>query len=210
MPIELPYVGEAVIKELIERYPHAFFETAELSQLVGETVIDVPRGASLAPLEQTAFDGASTIDLVVHTSHRAIPIEVKLGITRLGANRFANDFLRDCERSRHKRPRWNGTIIGFLERRFAGLQSHPPMLEALLNGKRVPLTEHWVLISRRSIAHRLREHRNLLQRAKVVGLEDLIDRIGGREPFNELVGNLFRFDYFERWFEARNPRAEER
>ncbi|MHA3772651.1 hypothetical protein ACXR0O_14030 [Verrucomicrobiota bacterium sgz303538] len=204
MPVELPYLGETVAKALIEAGFSRFLEEACIPMLPDEKLVAVHHNAPFAKFQDTRFDGASTIDLLIQTSHRNIAVEVKLGKTRLKAARFKGDFLRDPERSRHKPPRWNGNVIGFLERRFASRDGEP--LAASVQDRRLPLELQWVLVVRKEVAdgwgstiEEARRHLGLSDNAHVVAIETIVARFGTPVEFNEMVSGLLSFDYHSVW-----------
>jgi hypothetical protein len=211
MSVELPYVGEAITKALIENLTVAFLRHAKLPPDGNEEVKNVHHAVQFARLDRAIFDGASTIDLLLETSERWIPIEVKLGTSRLQPNEFARRFLRDCDVSQHNPPRWNGNTIAFLERRFAeGVRREE--LSAKLGNDIKKLSRDWILVVRTvKIADDLRSNRQrigLSNHAYIIALETLVNAVGTSEEFNAIVGNLLTFDYYGRWFAQGAPPAE--
>src|SRR6266478_7778970 len=121
MPIELTHLGEAIVQMLIMEDPAYFvsewkngletlngpevFREAELEMFSGVNGVcdhEVYREVQLAPFADKIFDGASRVDLIVPmTADEALPIEVKLGETRLSKSRLEDEWLLPCRATHH-------------------------------------------------------------------------------------------------------------
>lgn len=195
MAIDLTHIGEAFLQHFIAKNPRTFFEYAELSyaEVFGGRVY---REVQLDPYCGRAFDGESRVDLVVPISNfEAIPIEVKLGTTRLGKTRVDSEWLSGCRPSHN---RWAGNMMSILECRFpAGIPEQPLFVNT--SDGRYQLTPNWIVIVRRITAEGWeRNGQPAFERAKVVDFDTLIYKLNPSE-FNEIVKSLLNFDFYETW-----------
>lgn len=65
----------------------------------------------------------------------------------------------------------------------------------------VELTEEWFVIARRNVLEGWNgaSRPSFSPRAWLLGFESVVDRFGGREPFNDMVHDLLSFDYYDAW-----------
>lgn len=101
--LSLSHVGERLVARLINREPESFLRLCGIRSGVeasrhheGPASCEVP----FAPIAGRSLDGACRVDVAVRVRRNlAIPIELKLGQTRLSKQRFESEWLRTCEPS---------------------------------------------------------------------------------------------------------------
>ena len=197
MPIGLTHLGEAIVQSLIERQPSRFLELCGLPHsngFGGRTL----REAQLRPYAAKRFDGASRIDLIapLHTGE-ALPIEVKLGETRLSKTRIDTEWLSGCRPS-HYETRWAGNMMSILERTFPPGTPPEPLI-AHAAGTDYPLTIQWCIVVRQSTADSwIDTGRPNFSNAMVVSFDDLVSHVGSTE-FDTMVRELLSFPYYDTW-----------
>ena len=196
MAVALTHVGEAIVQSLIERSPAVFFALCGLpfTEVHGGHVL---REARLKPHAGCAFDGASRIDLVVPLRvDEAVPVEVKLGETRLSKHRVETEWLRGCGTS-HNDARSTGNMMSVLDQLIPAGASE--RLVAAVDGSEYPLTLQWYVVVRRSTARSWSgDARPGFARATIVALEDLLADVTPAE-FDDLVRRLLPRSFYESW-----------
>lgn len=201
MPLDLTHLGEAIVQRLIEQRPNRFFELCGIPQSssFGGAVF---RGVTLTPYGGKHFDGASRIDLVVPLSATtAMPVEVKLGGTRLSKTLIDDQWLAGCRPS-HQGKRWAGNMMSVLDRRFP--EGTPE--QALVTGDRevqYSLTPRWcVVVRRRTLEAWAKNGRPNFRNACVVDFDTLAEEAGPL-AFDQLVGELLAFSFYQAWVTGR-------
>jgi hypothetical protein len=197
MPIGLTHLGEAIVQMLIEAQPNRFLELCGLPQL-GVHGSRVFREVELLPYAGKRFDGASRIDLIVPLNAvEALPVEVKLGETRLSKRRVDSEWLSGC-RASHDGTRWAGNMMSILDQL---VPTHAPeeRLIAHANGTDFPLTHSWCVVVRRRTANAWSgPERPAFSRATVVAFDDLVAAFEP-EQFDEMIRRLLTFPYHQTW-----------
>ena len=197
MPIGLTHFGEAIVQTLIERQPNRFLELCGLpaSGVFGGRAF---REARLLPNDKKRFDGASLIDLIVPlNTHEALPVEVKLGATRLSKQRVETEWLYSCRPS-HKDTAWAGNMMSILDQLIPSNRPNERLV-AHVDGTDYPLTQSWcVVVRRRTAVSWTGEGRPSLARATIVSFDDLVEGFMPDE-FDEIVRNIITFPYYNTW-----------
>jgi len=201
--IEPTHIAEYLIAEIYNRSPEVRALFAE--QL--NSMISLPDGTTAVPNLQLAtcgrfrFDGAHKIDIAIldKAAFSCIPCEAKLGNDRLGKTEFEKRFLGSCVTS-HKNTRIAGSMIAILERKLPSPCLNSPVLVSH-EGRDYRVTSLWVLILRKSIHDSWKRYGvpSLSPACIHVPFEAIVDALGGKTPFNSLVGELVSFDYYEIW-----------
>ena len=169
--------------------------------------ISIPDGSTavanlqLGTCERFRFDGAHKIDIAIldKTGSSCIPCEAKLGNDRLGKIQFEKRFLESCQTS-HKDTRIAGSMIAILERKLPSPCLTAPIMVSQ-EGKDYQMTLPWVLILRKAIHESWTKSGvpTLSTRCIHISFETLVEAFGGKTPFNSLVSELVRFDYYGTW-----------
>ncbi len=201
--IKLTHIAEYVIAEMYNRSP----EVRVLFNEQLNRLISIPVGSTavanlqLCNCGRFRFDGAHKIDIAIldKTGSSCIPCEAKLGNVRLGKTQFEKRFLEPCQTS-HKDTRIAGSMIAIFERKLPS-QCLASSIMVSHEGKDYQMTLPWALILREAI------HRSwtksgvpsLSSRCINISFESLVEAFGGKTPFNSLVSELVRFDYYDTW-----------
>lgn len=206
MPVALTHVGEAVTATMIDSLRWEFIEQCGLVARSNKAfVCDTTHqfvyfNAKLAPYAGLGFDGASCVDLVVLVQeHLGVPFELKLGENRLTKSRIDEEWLTGCEPS-HKGKRWKGNMMSILERKFPPATS-PDVLKARIDGREVALTDEWFIVARSGIIEGWKdtERPSFSSRVQMVRFDSIVEKFGGKEPFNRMVQKLLHFDFYSAW-----------
>ncbi len=208
MPVALTHVGEALMSTMIDSMRWDFVELcglegqADRSFLTDKARPVVKANVNLVAYAGLSFDGASCVDLVFRVKENlGIPFELKLGETRLTKSRIDEEWLSGCESS-HKGKRWKGNMMSVLERKFPA--SLPPdVLRARLDDGELPLTTEWFIIARSRVIESWTgaAEPDFSPNVHLVSFEAIVERFGGKEPFNEMVRKLLSFDFYSAWVE---------
>ena len=197
MPIGLTHLGEAIVQRLIERQPNRFLELYGLppSGVHGGRVF---REAELLPYAGRRFDGASRVDLIVPLSAiEALPVEVKLGETRLSKKRVDDEWLSGCGTSHHDTA-WTGNMMSILDQLIPA-NTPDQHLVARVDGADYPLTHAWcVVVRRRTAAAWDGDGSPAFSRARIVVFENLVAAFQPNE-FDDIVRELISFPYYDTW-----------
>jgi hypothetical protein len=204
MPIELTHFGEALAQTLIERRPRKFFELCGLNhtEIAGGRVY---REATLKSYNGRRFDGASRVDLIVPLSDQeAIPIEVKLGVTRLSKRRVDTEWLAGC-RTTHGDTAWAGNMLSILDQ-LVPTNMQQERLIAQVDGNTFRLTHTWFVLVRRQIANTWENDPPSFSRAGIIAFDELVTSFRPQE-FDAIVKELLSFPYYDTWFKTvpKNP-----
>jgi len=201
--IEPTHIAEYLIAGMYNRSPGV---RALFAEQLGRT-IPFPDGSTAIPnLQLTTcgpfrFDGAHKIDIAIldKAAFSCIPCEAKLGNYRLGKTEFEKRFLGSCLTS-HKNTRIAGSMIAILERKLPSTCLNSPVL-VRHEGRDYQVTLPWVLILRKTVYDSWTKYGvPLLSHSCIhISFEAIVEALGGKTPFNSLVGELVNFDYYETW-----------
>jgi len=202
MTLSLSHVAECVLARIANQRRDAFMRVTGLAEdAEAEFIRDIPELASceahIEPVSGRAFDGACRVDVVVRIHPgAATACELKLGTTGLGKTRV-NKWLRPCMPS-HGNRRWSGNAMAVLERQFS--ETFSGDLIARVGQERLRLTPAWVVVARRQVLRQWeKDPPNFSGAVRKVAFEDIVERFGGRQPFNALIREMLDVDYFEQW-----------
>lgn len=208
MPVALTHIGEAIVSTMIDSMRWEFIELCSLTTQADNTFFSnkarrvVYPNANLVAYGGLGFDGASCVDLVVRIKENlGVSFELKLGETRLTKSRIEEEWLSGCESS-HQGKRWKGNMMSVLERKFPA-STRPDVLKARFDGGEVPLTQEWFIIARSQVIESWRgEGRpDFSPNVHLVKFEAIVEKFGGKKPFNEMVRTLLSFDFYSKWVE---------
>lgn len=208
MPVALTHVGEAVVSKMIDSMRFKFSELCGLADQVDGNFLEdqskqiVRTNVNLAAYGGRVFDGASCVDLVFRVNENlGIPIELKLGETRLTKSRIDEEWLSGCEAS-HKGERWKGNMMSVLERKFPQ-STQPDALKARFDGVEVPLTKEWFIIARAKVIDSWNgsARPDFSSNVHLISFDVIVEKFGGEERFNQMVRDLLDFDYYSAWVE---------
>jgi hypothetical protein len=201
--IELTHIAEYLIAEMYNRS----LDVRALFAKHLNRVISPPDGSTAIPnLQLTTcgrfrFDGAHKIDIAIldKAAFTCIPCEAKLGNDRLGKTEFEKRFLGSCPTS-HNNTRIAGNMIAILERKLPNPCLDSPVL-VTYERRDYQVTSPWVLILRKAIYDSWEKSgAPLLSPACIrISFEAIVDALGGKLPFNSLVGELLSLDYYDVW-----------
>ena len=204
MAFHLTHLAETLFAEMVNRVPACVLSIPEIRELADE---DFVRSISpvaecesrLRPFGGLSFDGACRIDVLLRLrSDAATACELKLGRTRLTANRVNRDWLVPCTPSSHADRRWKGNIMAALERNFDGPASDD--LVAGVDDSGIPLTREWLLVARRQTLLSWQAlSPEFSSSVRCVAFEDVVRGYGGTIAFNALVKEVVNFDYCDKW-----------
>lgn len=207
MPIPLSSIGEVVVAAMVNSMRMSFIELCGLAdkcdpEFVASCETLAYSEVGLWPFLNMKFDGASRVDLVVRLNpHLAVPFELKLGTKKLTKARIDAEWLDGCSPS-HQGKRWSGNMMSILERNFGCVSAD--ILKAKINDRAVELTRQWFIIGKSSVlaSWTAAARPSFSPNVRFCAFETIVERFGGREPFNELVGGLLTFDYYREWVGA--------
>jgi len=147
------------------------------------------------------FDGAHKIDIAILDKNNSscIPCEAKLGNDRLGRTQFEKRFMEPC-RTSHEDTRIAGSMIAILERKLPTPCLASP-IKVSHEEKEYQVTSPWVLIMRKDIhdSWSRRGSPSLSKGCIQISFEKIVEALGGKTPFNSLVGEFVSFDYYDTW-----------
>lgn len=203
--IKISHIGEPLISEMFNRsldVKNLFFQKNPTDFSTSQGIVSVPE-IQLENCGSLRFDGAHKIDIALLEPGKnlGVAIEAKLGSDRLDKKEFAKRFLSPCGTS-HGNQRIKGPIISILERNLPfGFRSEAIMIDHL--GVRYSLSENWFLVVRRPILRKWETNGwpPLSKRCHALTIEDIIECYGGKGPFNDLVTEMIRGDYYESWIQ---------
>lgn len=199
-----PYIGESILRAIIESEPLSIVSTF-LPDYQGN--VEVLQQVQLAfPAARISFDGFQNLDIgLLINQSELFPVEVKLG--RKGLHRANIDkMLQECTLSGHKSERRvAGNMLAVLNRSFdpkLRQEIGTDTLQAAVHGSYVPVTETWGIIARSSILDSWRRNPpRFNDKRHAFSLEEICNRYG-RDKFNMLVAEQLRSeDYFKDWIE---------
>jgi hypothetical protein len=197
MSIGPTHLGEAIVQKLIELQPNRFFELCNRpsSSLHGNRVY---RETKLEDHGGRRFDGASRVDLIVPISAtEALPVEVKLGETRLSKRRVDTEWLSACGKS-HGDTAWTGNMMSILDQLIPPEETNQRLV-AHVDGGNFRLTHEWCVVVRARTADAwAREGRPSFSRAIVVKFDDMAKSVG-QTKFDSIVRELIDFPYYDTW-----------
>lgn len=205
MPISLSHLGEIVFAEMANRKPESALQALELCEISDlDFVLSRDRFAfhetKLCPHGKYSFDGAHRVDVTLRIRpDLAVACELKLGSTRLTKSRIDKELLRECHLS-HNDTRISGNMMAILDQRFGSIAPSEG-LSVELGDEPVPLARCWFVIVKRQVLERWTGDAKpaFSDRTKCKSINEIVEALGGREEFNELVGQLLEFDYFDKW-----------
>ena len=144
------------------------------------------------------FDGAHRVDVAIVEHDACFPIELKLGLNRMGRNEFTTRFLPECSTS-HGDKRIRGSMISILERNWTIGADDP--IEVRVDTREIHLSRPWALIVRKQIVEKWAgtSSPELSGWCKQVVFEDLVEFFGAPSDFNELVGELISGNHYNEW-----------
>ena len=197
MAIGLTHLGEAIVQKLIELQPNRFLELCERPK-TGVHGGRVFREVELLPHAGRRFDGASRVDLVVPLSAtEALPVEVKLGETRLSKRRVDTEWLSGC-RTSHGETAWAGNMMSILDQLIPS-HTTDQRLVAHTDVADYPLTQEWcVVVRQRTAAAWTGEGSPAFSRARIISFDELVSAFKPAE-FDEIVRRLVSFPYYDTW-----------
>jgi len=204
--VSLSHLGEDLIARMANQMRLGFLDVCNLAQACDrDFVLSTGRPiayteAKLLPYGGKSFDGASRVDVVVLlTPTLGVPFEVKLGTARLSKSRIDEEWLSGCGVS-HNGRRHTGNMMSILEHRFQDHVGDGP-LRAQVRGHFVDLTDEWFIIAHESVLETWEGERRPAFSSNVYtcSLKKIVEKLGGREPFNQIVKGMLDFDYYSEW-----------
>lgn len=207
IPISLSHLGETIVAAMANRRRLEVIDALELSDAADPAFVTgldqfAFTECRLSPHGEYAFDGASRVDVILWLRpDSAVACELKLGTSRLTKSRIDDEFLADCRPS-HGGQRLAGNMMAILDRRFG---SHAPKegLAVQIDRQSVPLADKWYVIVQPSVLARWTGGAApaFSSRERCVSVNTIIDAFGGKQPFNDLVGELLAVDFYGAWIE---------
>ena len=158
----------------------------------------------LAPWAGRAFDPVSKVDLGIRLGESSVvPVEIKLGRGGLGASAMGK-MLKSWGESKHPDPRWSGSMMAILDRRFPEQAvpdgCRPEDLKAEVRGRSFTLEEEWIVIARQNVIARWQKAPPF-RKARFVPFEVLARDLGA-EDFNRIVTELLPANFYQEWIEG--------
>lgn len=205
MSISLSHLGEIVFAEMANGKPESVLRALGLCEIADlDFVLSQDRFAfhetKLSPHGGYGFDGAHRVNVTLWIRpNLAVAYELKLGSTRLTKSRIDEELLKDCRLS-HNDTRVAGSMMAILDRRFGSIAPSEG-LSVELGDQTVPLARCWFIIVKRQVLERwtVDARPAFSDHTKYKTINEIVEAFGGREDFNELVGQLLKFDYFDKW-----------
>ncbi len=196
--IKLEHIGEDLVSSMLR------VSDSVQRHVLGRSLTDKSEIVCELPLDNWCdriFDGAHRIDVAVIEGEACFPIELKLGLSRMGATTFSSRFLTSVSTSHHD-TRIKGGMISILDRRWEGREND--VIEVKATPEKIQLVRPWTLVVRKEVAQNWSNTStpNLSRYCRVVVLEDLVSMFGSPNDFNYLVGKLVAGDYYNKWFVA--------
>ncbi|MCC9603742.1 hypothetical protein LOC67_24595 [Stieleria sp. JC731] len=205
MPVSLSHLAEVIVSEMADRQRMATIEALGLTAIADLDHVESVKTfayheCKLARHHGYIFDGANRVDVVlwIHPTI-AVALELKLGATRLTKTRIDNEFLLDC-RTSHKGTRIAGNMMAILDRRFGGIAPEEGLNVEIGDGN-IELSREWFVVTRQSILNKwIGDARpDFSPNTSCVTIGALVTAFGGKQRFNDLVGELLAIDYFDEW-----------
>jgi len=187
MSVLLTHIGEEITRKLLEATPDEF-----LREKLGARPTNFFRELPLRKYKGKAFDGMGKVDVVLQISDsEAIPVEVKLGTSRMNKGRIEGWVTKP--KPSHNNTRWGGNMIGVLGQ-FEGLTVTTP------EGASLRLTPNWFLVLRHQVYVKWCERGllDMLKKGRIIVFEELLQQVG-KERFNEIVQKLLPDDPYTTW-----------
>ena len=197
---------------MIESMRLRFLDLCQLSEQVDRLFFTdrsqsiVFTNVGLTPYGGVSFDGASCVDLVVLIQENlGVPLELKLGETRLTKRRIDDEWLSGCKLSHHGK-RFSGNMMSILERKFPATVP-TDTLRARVGEREVALTKEWFVIARSKVLYQWEgvARPSFSANVRTIGLEKIVHGYGGQESFNTMVHDLLNFDYYSEWIITTEP-----
>jgi hypothetical protein len=208
MTLSLTHLGESLFAAMINQQRESLLSLPGLRELVSsEFALSEPRIAfpetPLGRFDDRAFDGACRIDVAVLLKpDAATAFELKLGGTRLSAQRVNEEWLAPCATS-HGGQRWKGNVMAVLDRRFS--EPVDDQLTVTIGGRTLPLTPEWFIVARKETVNSWQRLRPSFSRnVGLIAFEDVVEGFGGEEPFNRLVREMLDVNFYREWV-VRSP-----
>lgn len=208
LAIDITHLGEALFAKLFTENPDLLKIALGnfYPEIIEETNIDVQAEVALeakAGTNSIILDGCSRIDVALFIKDECIPIELKLGKTRIDHNK-----LKDCKFSAHKesKKRLSGSMMSILE--HLGFENcvQDKEIELYVHQRAIPVSRKWFLIVRTDkIAEKLKNKWKSKDHPKLPNCTIIsADTIFNKNPqeFNRAVQELVTSDdYYSAWFE---------
>ncbi len=207
MAVSLTHLGEALVARMANTLRADFLKLCGLLDRADRAYVDsdiepfAHAEVPLSPYSDRRFDGAHKVDLVVLLNRNlGVPFEVKLGDTRMTRRHVDEEWLNGCGLS-HEGRRIRGNMMSILERKFPNELPRDDLKVRLEPDRYVKLTEEWCVIARRNVLEGWNgaAQPSFSPHARLLDFESVVDRFGGREPFNDVVHDLLSFDYYNAW-----------
>ncbi len=199
MAIKLSHIGEPLVEGLANADLDRFYAKCELTH-VPESDRGVATELKLAPWGDRAFDPVSRVDLGIRVGESLVtPVEIKLGLEGL-SKRAIDERLVPWEASGHRDPRWKGSMMAILDRRYPGAhQGSTEPLKVIFHGRSMELTPDWIIVARREVIEAWRgnppDFRSKVHFVEFEGWAMLVEE----ERFNSLVSSLLAINFYQEW-----------
>jgi hypothetical protein len=92
-------------------------------------------------------------------------------------------------------------MMSILERKFPEGLALDDLRVKIRSETPLKLTPEWFIIAKRSVIKTWhgQDRPAFSDRVRLLSFEDIVERYGGKDKFNALVGNLLSFDYYNQW-----------
>ncbi len=203
MAVKLTHIGERLVQAMAKADLDRFYKRCGLKRYAGADW-EVEIELKLAPWAGRAFDPVSKVDLGIRLDESSVvPVEIKLGRGGLGTS-AVGQLLKSWDQSKHPDPRWSGSMMAILDRRFpeqaVSVGSWPEDLRAEVGGRSFTLEEEWIVIARRNVIASWQKA-SPFRKARFVPFEDLARDLGV-EDFNRIVTDLLPDNFYQEWIEG--------
>ncbi|MFO0804356.1 MAG: hypothetical protein U0791_14685 [Gemmataceae bacterium] len=200
-----PYIGESVLRAIIESNPRSVLTVFRPDG--GEAVEVLQQVRLVFPKAGISFDGFQNLDLgLLVNGAELVPIEVKLG--RKGLHRSNINKLLDAKSTvpgHRSEKRVAGNMLAVLNRYFDDKlrdEIGEDRLQADVNGRHIPVSDDWGVIARASVLDSWKRNPPRFNgKERGLSLEDICGRFG-RDNFNKLAAEMLKSqDYFKDWID---------
>lgn len=196
--LELYHIGEALLANMLSE--SAAVRRYVVPQLGSNCKFQTE--VNLQPVNDLIFDGTSRVDVaaVDQDASICVPIEAKLGNSRMSAGEFNKRFLQQLQTS-HNDNRVKGSMVSVLERKFERIFSVDVPVSIRIEQRQARLSRDWVLVVRREVLNKWNHggHPDLSAHCTVLTFEDIVSRYGGPTALNNLVRRKLPTDFYSEW-----------
>ncbi|MBL8026627.1 MAG: hypothetical protein JNL74_09460 [Fibrobacteres bacterium] len=193
--LDISHIGEEIFADIITHSPACF----ALFRLQNTSWLALPN-IQLTSCGNYRFDGAHKLDIGILdiSKKECVAIELKLGKDRLSASQIDRRFLCNCGTS-HNNSRISGNMMAILERKLPD-QCKSCEIEISVEEELYTLSKRWFFVCRQQVVDSWTVSKpSLSENCTIITAESIIEKLGDKSIFNDIVKSHIDFDYYEKW-----------